>query len=96
MTNRLTDTIALCQALVKEGKKPSVGLVRSRARGKLSIPEAIKGIQHWQAHPDQVIEQPAPNALNNIAPTTLEERVAVLEKQVLELTERLACLTPSK
>lgn len=93
MTNRLSEVIALCQTLSKEGKKPSVGLVRSRAGGKLSIPEAIKGIQSWQAQPDQTVEQLNPTEKTDEASATLEARVASLEKQVLELTQRLAHLT---
>jgi hypothetical protein len=93
MTNRLSETIALCQVLSKEGKKPSVGLVRSRAGGKLSVPEAIKGIQSWQAQPDQVVEPISVLTVNEEAPVTLETRVAALEKQISELTLRLERLT---
>ncbi|MEH6711520.1 MAG: hypothetical protein V7733_09910 [Paraglaciecola polaris] len=94
MNNRLSDIVSLCQSLAKEGKKPSVGLVRSRAGGKLSIPETIKGIQSWQAQPNQVIK--TNHSIEQTPPSIpLEVRVALLEKQVLELTTRLATVLAS-
>lgn len=92
MTKPLSQIVALCQTLAKEGKKPSVGLVRSRAVGKLSVPDAIKGIQSWQAQPDQLVESNKEANTTSAEPATLEDRVAKLEKQVLHLTQQLASL----
>ncbi|WP_166425104.1 hypothetical protein [Paraglaciecola sp. 20A4] len=92
MNDRLSDLISVCQTLVREGKKPSVGLVRSRAGGNVSIPEAIKGIQSWKAQPEQVIKRneiPLPEH----APTdSLEARVDTLEKQVTHLKQQLEAI----
>lgn len=92
MTKPLSQIVALCQTLAKEGKKPSVGLVRSRAVGKLSVPDAIKGIQSWQAQPDQLVESNKEANTTSAEPATLEDRVAKLENQVLHLTQQLASL----
>lgn len=92
MTKPLSHIVALCQTLAKEGKKPSVGLVRSRAVGKLSVPDAIKGIQSWQAQPNQVVEPNKEADTTSVEPATLEDRVAELEKQVLNLTQKLESL----
>tara|TARA_R110002012_G_scaffold55169_1_gene140993 strand:+ start:731 stop:1021 length:291 start_codon:yes stop_codon:yes gene_type:complete len=89
MTKPLSHIVALCQTLAKEGKKPSVGLVRSRAAGKLSVPDAIKGIQSWQAQPNQVVEPNEEENTKSVEPIALEDRVAELEKQVLHLTQQL-------
>ncbi|ABG41697.1 hypothetical protein Patl_3191 [Paraglaciecola sp. T6c] len=89
MTKPLSQIVALCQTLATEGKKPSVGLVRSRAVGKLSVPDAIKGIQSWQAQPDQLVESNKEENTTSAEPATLEDRVAKLEKQLLHLTQQL-------
>ena len=95
MNNRLSDLISVCQTLVKEGKKPSVGLVRSRAGGNVSIPEAIKGIQSWKAQPEQIIKTSEIPAQEQEPTDSLEKRVIKLEKQVRHLNQQLKAILSS-
>ena len=96
MNNNQAYIISLCQQLVAEGKKPTVALVRGRATRSLTIPQVIKGIQNWQHSPKQAVNVPddtPPNTKDS--PANLEQRVSLLEQQVLHLSAALKALTSS-
>ncbi|MFQ3235838.1 MAG: hypothetical protein ACI9C4_001401 [Paraglaciecola sp.] len=93
MSNNQLYIASLCQQLVKDGKTPTVALVRSRAQRPLSIPEVIKGLQNWQHSPQQSVSLPddMPGEIKD-PPASLERRVMLLEQQVLQLTNALAAI----
>ncbi|MFT6895661.1 MAG: hypothetical protein ACJA13_000058 [Paraglaciecola sp.] len=97
MSNNQQYIVSLCQQLVKDGKKPTVALVRNRAQRSLAIPDVIKGLQNWQHSPQQSVQLPddMPGEIKEPS-TSLEKRVVLLEQQVLQLSAALAALTSHK
>jgi hypothetical protein len=94
MNNNQQYIISLCQQLVKDGKTPTVALVRNRAQRSLSIPDVIKGLQNWQHSPRQSVHLPDDTSGDiKQPPASLEKRVVLLEQQVLQLTTALAAIT---
>lgn len=80
ITQALTDAI---DALVNEGKEPSVALIKSRLVDPLPMPLIIKALQSWKSSArvpkiEKVDKQPS-----------AEARIAALEQQVAALTARL-------
>jgi hypothetical protein len=45
------DVVNACAALVKIGKKPSIGLVRAKLAYKVPLATVVKGIQQFQSTP---------------------------------------------
>ena len=78
--------IAVCQQLSKEGKEPSVALVKSRLGQPLPMPLIIAGIKQWRANPNAELPQNTEATPSDSAPTqSLEQRVDTLEQEVKEL-----------
>ncbi|MBY5948819.1 hypothetical protein [Photobacterium rosenbergii] len=80
ITKALTDAI---DALVAEGKEPSVALIKSRLADPLPMPLIIKALQSWKSSArvpkiEKVENQPS-----------AEARIAALEQQVATLIARL-------
>ncbi|MGK0370328.1 MAG: hypothetical protein ACJAW1_000567 [Glaciecola sp.] len=44
------DVIKVCAALVKAGKKPTIGLVRASLANKVALATVVKGIQQFQSN----------------------------------------------
>jgi hypothetical protein len=84
-----SEIILACQQLVREGKSPSVALVKSRLTRNYPLPTIIAGLKQWQANPELNIEPAKPIDSENDSEVTLEQRVAELEAQVRELTAQL-------
>ncbi|MGO4891618.1 hypothetical protein [Flavobacterium sp. W21_SRS_FM6] len=82
--------LAACQKIHRLGKTPTVALVRQYSSQSLTIPEIVKAIQMWKNNPKIVIEEPKETKLS--APDNLEERVKMLEKHVVELSNKLDSL----
>ncbi|MFC3093104.1 hypothetical protein DRW07_02645 [Alteromonas sediminis] len=83
--------LALCYELDAKGITPSVGLVRARTTGKVSLQSAIKAVQQFKdgIKPTAVKEDAAPP---QAAPSSLENRVDELESQVRALLLRVETL----
>lgn len=80
----------------KEGKTPSVGILRAKAPFKVSITEAIEAIKRFNAHKpklgipneENVSQQKHPVATTDQS-DNLHARVETLEKEVAELKRAL-------
>ncbi|CAM3599088.1 hypothetical protein VA7868_02211 [Vibrio aerogenes CECT 7868] len=75
---------AVIEALIKEGKEPTVALVKSRLTTKVPIPAIIATIKSWKS--TQRVPKVQVKTLSD------KERIEQLEKQVAELAHRLAIL----
>ncbi|MCH2257366.1 MAG: hypothetical protein MK088_12115 [Alteromonas sp.] len=79
----------------KEGKTPSVGILRAKAPFKVSVTEAIEAIKRFNAHkPKLEVSKDENVAQHNPVATTdelgnLHARVESLEKEVAELKRAL-------
>ena len=87
-----SEIVAICQQLKKEGKEPSVALIKSRMHGPKVLPVIISGLKAWQAAPDQEVTTEHNVETANIQEETLEQRVTVLEKLVTDLQSQIAQL----
>ena len=75
----------------KEGKTPSVGILRARAPFKVSVTEAIEAIKRFNAHKPKLdvpseredSQQNSTNSAEQVS--SLQARVETLEKEVAEL-----------
>ena len=85
----------LCLQMHKEGKTPSVGILRAKAPFKVSVTEAIEAIKRFNAHkPKLEVSKDENVAQHNPVATTdevgnLHARVESLEKEVAELKRAL-------
>ena len=85
----------LCLQIHKEGKTPSVGILRAKAPFKVSVTEAIEAIKRFNAHkPKLEVSKDENVAQHNPVATTdelgnLHARVESLEKEVAELKRTL-------
>jgi len=81
----------LCLQMHKEGKTPSVGILRARAPFKVSVTEAIEAIKRFNAHKPKLDvpskkEDSQQNSTNSAGQvSSLQARVETLEKEVAEL-----------
>lgn len=86
--------INLCCEMSEQGKTPSVASIRNTATHPLSIPDVIKGLQHWRSNPQA---RPKTSTIEALAPSntnqSLQQRVTELEKQVAQLVADLAKLS---
>lgn len=85
-TQNVTEELhKVLSAITAEGKEPSVALVKSRLSMSVPMPAIIKTIKSWKtSNKVPKVEIAAPNqSFSN------EERIAQLEQQVKNLTERL-------
>ena len=85
------EIIQICQQLSKEGKQPSVALIKARLIKKQPLPNIIAGFKQWQANPNQTIEnkQVEPKANSTLS---LEQKVDALQNEVQELKAELGQL----
>ena len=90
-TNQHTQAlILLCQSLAAEGKKPSVGLLRSKATFKVSVTDAIEAIKYYNAQQPKDVTNERAKVAEQRSTVSLEERVVALENRNKQLEERLA------
>lgn len=82
--------LIVCQQIHRQGKTPSVALVRQYSHKTLTIPEIVKALQMWKSNPQVVVEETIDKATK--PSLNLEERVQTLEKKVAELTLKLESL----
>ncbi|MCY7294335.1 hypothetical protein [Alteromonas sp. a30] len=85
----------ICAQLAKQGKKPSVGLLKGKAPANYPLPQIIAAVQYWKANPTlkgvEVSEEAGNEALSaqGPSPATLEARVEYLETKVALLEAKL-------
>nr|WP_086939087.1 hypothetical protein [Thaumasiovibrio occultus] len=79
----LTDAI---HSLVSEGKEPTTALIKARLAQPVPMPVILSALQSWKR------TKKVPGYTQVTAQSTLEDRVAELEAQVRQLTERLNAL----
>ncbi|MFC3121921.1 DNA-binding protein [Agaribacter flavus] len=86
--------IDCCTALHANGKKPTVGSVKSKLGNQVSLPAIITGLKQWPIAPQPKKEakpsRPAPTA------QTTDERIQKLEARVQLLEMQLSALLPAK
>ena len=82
--------LELCFEISKQGKTPSVALIKNLSQQPLRIPEVIKALQHWKTNP---VAPPKSSTIkfNNThsLEQSLEQRVAELESQVAQMSQLL-------
>lgn len=78
--------------LNKEGKNPSVALIRSRLSNPTSLPVIVQALQQWKLTPE-LGKEAAKTATDNPQPMTtdpsVEQRLTMLENQVETLMQML-------
>ncbi|SJL82659.1 hypothetical protein [Vibrio palustris] len=72
--------------LEREGKKPSVAILKTRLTTSVPMPALISAIRRWKAS----AHVPKVEVMANSA--TADERIIQLEQQVADLTQRLTQL----
>ncbi|MCF7354298.1 hypothetical protein [Vibrio sp. CK2-1] len=75
-------------AITEEGKQPSVALVKSRLSMPVPMPAIIATLKSWKSSN----KVPKVEIASEKTALSAEERIAQLEKQVQELTQRLIAL----
>jgi len=92
-----SEIISICQQLSKEGKEPSVALIKARLSRPAPMPFVIAGLKQWRANPDMKVEQQdegkEPKSAQN---QSLEQRVSALELEVKELKQLIKQLVESE
>ncbi|WP_334019316.1 hypothetical protein [Alteromonas sp. S015] len=85
----------LCVQMHKQGKTPSVAILRAKAPFKVSVTEAIEALKRFHAHKPKLDVPNEENVLQQNHATTTEQsnnlntRVDVLEKEVAALKQAL-------
>ncbi len=84
--------VIFCHQIAKEGKQPSVALLRAKAPMKVSVTNAIEAMKRYNASHKMPVEgeQPA-SEVDRIA--LLEKRVTQLENALTVMEQRLNKLT---
>lgn len=91
--------LAICAQLAKQGKKPSVGLLKGRAPSSYPLPQIIAAVQYWKANPKlqgvkaENLVLAKDESMASEKATSLEERVAYLETKVAQLEQQLSKLS---
>jgi hypothetical protein len=79
----VSSVISICQKLTKEGKTPTTALVKMHLQSPLPLAQVLKGLQLFQANPNQAFEvpehkeEPVQSACCNCG-----EKIAVLQRQL--------------
>lgn len=93
--------IQICQTLTKEGKTPSVALVKARIAGPKNLPAIIAGIKQFQSNPTMVSKED-PNTSSSHTSLAIDghealiARVTALENEVRHLKLAIAKLLPNQ
>lgn len=85
--------IFLCQQLKREGKKPSLALLRNTKSFDASTPQMISALQMWQKSPKiekEIVEQaktqdPATAIVTRQELTAVSKQITRLEGRIIEL-----------
>lgn len=92
--------IDICQALQKEGKKPTTALVKTRLPHPLPLAQVMKAIQMYQANPEIEIPQAkeeivAPSKHCECSPylQSLQQQIDQLRSQVTVLQAQVQDLS---
>lgn len=84
-----SEIISICQALKREGKQPSIALIKGRAAKGTPMPMLISGLQQWRTNPNAEVAPSDKKAELNTEDKTLEQRVKDLEQEVAYLKSLL-------
>ncbi len=95
--------LSICAQLAKQGKQPSIGLLKAKSKSKFHLADIIAAVQYWKSNPDweatqkaeidetQVADNLMSNELDSIE--GLIHRVTYLESKVEKIESILAQLT---
>ncbi|AZL84106.1 hypothetical protein EIJ81_05150 [Aliivibrio salmonicida] len=86
MKNVTDELQTIMQDLINEGKKPTTALVKSRLSTQVPIPAIITAIKSFKSSAQ------VPKIEVRETSLTADERIAQLEQQIKELTQRLNAL----
>ncbi|MDU0356092.1 hypothetical protein RS130_21325 [Paraglaciecola aquimarina] len=78
----------LCHDIKHSGRTPSVALIKNEAHRPIALPEIIKGLQHWKTNPNQA-RKSLVDAKVEKQPSSLEQRVELLEQQLANVLEQV-------
>lgn len=98
MANDNLQTLTIiCDQLSRSGVTPTVGLVRSKAPFKVSVPDAIDAIKRYKsAHGNRSPDVAKTTTLETDEKHDLAHRVSTLEEQVKVLQRQLAQLSENR
>ena len=90
----------ICIALFRKGIEPTTGLIRAKASGNVSVPEAITAMRWWQQQDkDKLAEQTIPDGdtllsktIENDIRAQLLARIDAMESQLTELKTMVEAL----
>ena len=87
--------LSICSQLAKQGKTPSVGLVKARAKSNFHLAEIISAVQYWKNNPDwegNIVE--APEEVTNEIDLNEEdsEQIAQLKQKIASLEDKMSVM----
>lgn len=82
--------LKICQQLAKQGKRPSVGLLKAKAPKQYHLSDLVAAVQHWKSNPDIVLaESPdTSESTSNDKPHSVMTKAELVEK-VQQLEDKL-------
>lgn len=85
--------LIICQNLAKQGKTPSVALLKAKAPKNFHLSELVSAVQHWKANPELALQEVDEKVDTTQSNQVIEEMSkAELTQRVLQLEERLTML----
>lgn len=79
----ISSVIKICQNLTEEGKTPTTALVKMRLKHPLPLAQVLKGLQLYQANPNQNIDMPErTEEPEKSSCCKCEEKIAALQQQL--------------
>ena len=101
MSNRqLYAVLSVCKHLEQSGSAPTVGLVKSKLKSHVALPEIIKGIKYFQSDPkgsdkileDKPLSKPAQTMSVNEEIKSMKSRISLLEQTIKDLQTEVTAL----
>ncbi|WGW01851.1 hypothetical protein QF117_09635 [Vibrio sp. YMD68] len=87
LTQNVTDELtSILSSLAKEGKEPTVALVKARLSSSVPIPALITAIKSWKN------SNRVPKVEVAVANTLEQDKIAHLEQQINQLIQRVTVL----
>lgn len=78
--------------LAREGKKPSVALIKSRITQPANLREIIETLKTWQFDPNASVPESSAPKHNSSASTAAEPMAALIAKEIAAVREEFAPL----
>ena len=84
-----SEILNICQQLHKDGKEPSVALIKSRLSRPQPLPQIINGLKQWRNNPNKTVIEDDTAPTESPQNVSLEQRVETLEATVKQLLKEI-------